>query len=247
MHLWQLVGLLNDWLQPQQYRDYCPNGLQVEGREEVRRVLTAVTANRRVIAEAIAQHADAILVHHGFFWKGESPEVVGVKKRRLQPLLAADISLIAYHLPLDGHPELGNNAQWARAMGWMVLGRFGEQSLGCVGELPQPQTVAELVAALGDRLGFAPTVVGNPHARVRRLAWCSGAAASYFEDALRQGAEAFVTGELSEPYVHLARDVGVPLIAAGHHATERFGVQALADRLRAEGLEAWFFDDPSPV
>ncbi|BBD76951.1 Nif3-like dinuclear metal center hexameric protein [Hydrogenophilus thermoluteolus] len=254
MHLWELTATLDEWLAPHLFRDYCPNGLQVEGRSEVRRIMTAVTANRTTIEAAVAAEVDLLLVHHGLFWKGDDPCVVGLKRRRLRLLLTAEISLVAYHLPLDAHPEVGNNAVWAQAMGWVTLERFGDQSLGCLGEWGNetdrdcPPTVAVLANRLQATLGHTPLVVGDPDRPVRRLAWCSGAAQSFFLEAVAKRVDAFVTGEISEPYVHLARESGVAFLAAGHHATERFGVQALGARLAQRyGITVTFFDDPSPV
>lgn len=252
MQLRELIAALNAWLTPELFRDYCPNGLQVEGRTEVARVMTAVTANRRTIEAAVAAGVDLLLVHHGLFWRGDDPCLVGVKRQRLQPLLKHEVSLVAYHLPLDAHPELGNNAVWAAAMGWRLTGRFGEQQLACLGHAAEggktQPTVGEVAERLAERLNHAPIVVGDVACPVQKLAWCSGAAASYFADAIAQGVDLFVTGEISEPAVHLARDSGVAFIAAGHHATERFGVQALGERLAVTfGLDVHFFDDPSPV
>ncbi len=252
MQLKEVMARLDAWLTPQLFRDYCPNGLQVEGRERVRRVMTAVTASRRAIEAAVAVGADLLLVHHGLFWKGEDPCLVGWKRQRLALLLRHEVSLVAYHLPLDAHPELGNNAVWAAAMGWQLFERFGEQNLGCLGSCleagGQVPSVATIAEQLAERLGHRPLVIGAGDQPVHRLAWCSGAAASYFHEAVAKGVDLFITGEISEPYVHLARETGVALIAAGHHATERFGVQELGERLAETcGLEVTFFDDPVPV
>jgi dinuclear metal center YbgI/SA1388 family protein len=254
MHLKEVTAALDAWLTPHLFRDYCPNGLQVEGRATVTRVMTAVTANRRTIDAAVAAGVDLLLVHHGLFWKGEEPTLTGLKRQRVRPLLVHDISLVAYHLPLDAHPEVGNNAVWAETMGWMVRERFGDQSLAALGEWREGEwegatpTVADLSQRLTERLAHDPLVIGDPDRPVHRIAWCSGAAGSFFLEAVARGADAYVTGEISEPLVHLARESGVALLAAGHHATERFGVQALGARLAEQfGLAVTFFDDPSPI
>jgi dinuclear metal center YbgI/SA1388 family protein len=244
-----LTQYLNELLKPEGFKDYCPNGLQVEGREEIRSLVCGVTANQALLDLALANNADAILVHHGWFWRGESGAVTGIKRNRLKTLLANDINLYAYHLPLDAHPALGNNAGLAKAAGWQQTGVFGEQGLGCIGISKLPVTVATLAANLEKLLGRAPFVLAeSPEQPIGSVAWCTGGAQSYFEAAIEAGADVFVTGEVSEPMVHLARGTGVAYIAAGHHATERFGVQALglnlADRF---GIDVRYLEVDSPV
>ena len=248
MKLVELVEYLDRLLEPAKFRDYCPNGLQVEGRAEVRRIVAGVTASQALLDDAVAVQADAVLVHHGYFWRGEDGRITGMRKRRLATLIENDISLLAYHLPLDAHPTLGNNAQWAAALGWQPEGRFGEQDIGWVGTLPQPQTVADLATALTGALGRAPLVIGDPAWPITRLAWCSGGAQGYFEQAIALGVDAYLSGEISEQTVHLARESGVAYFAAGHHATERFGAQALALHLAEHcGLDCRFVDVDNPV
>ena len=248
MKLVELVEYLDRLLEPAKFRDYCPNGLQVEGRAEVRRIVAGVTASQALLDDAVAVQADAVLVHHGYFWRGEDGRITGMRKRRLATLIENDISLLAYHLPLDAHPTLGNNAQWAAVLGWQVQGRFGEQDIGWVGTLPQPQTVAELATGLTGALGRAPLVIGDPARPISRLAWCSGGAQGYFEQAIALGVDAYLSGEISEQTVHLARESGVAYFAAGHHATERFGAQALALHLAEHcGLDCRFVDVDNPV
>ncbi len=248
MKLVELVEYLDRLLEPAKFRDYCPNGLQVEGRAEVRRIVAGVTASQALLDAAVAVQADAVLVHHGYFWRGEDGRITGMRKRRLATLIENDISLLAYHLPLDAHPMLGNNAQWAAVLGWQVQGRFGEQDIGWVGTLPQPQTVAELATGLTGALGRAPLVIGDPARPISRLAWCSGGAQGYFEQAIALGVDAYLSGEISEQTVHLARESGVAYFAAGHHATERFGAQALALHLAQHcGLDCRFVDVDNPV
>ena len=248
MKLAELVDYLERLLEPAKFRDYCPNGLQVEGRAEVRRVIAGVTASQALLDAAVAQGADAVLVHHGYFWRGEDGRITGMRKRRLGTLIKHDISLLAYHLPLDAHPELGNNAQWAAALGWQPLGRFGEQDIGWFGTLPQVQTLGELAVGVTRVLARPPLVIGDALKPVSRLAWCSGGAQGYFEQAIALGVDAYLSGEISEQTVHLARESGVAYLAAGHHATERFGARALASHLAEHcGLDCRFIDDDNPV
>ncbi|MDB5812643.1 MAG: Nif3-like dinuclear metal center hexameric protein [Betaproteobacteria bacterium] len=244
----ELETYLNQYLEVARFRDYCPNGLQVEGRPEVRIIVTGVTASRDLVEAAIARGADALLVHHGYFWRGEDPRVTGTKRARLGLLLASNLNLFAFHLPLDAHREIGNNAQLARELELPFAGTFGEQELGAHGEFAIPPTVAELAERISTRLQRAPQVIGDPEMRVRRIAWCTGAAQSFLEDAVRLGVDAFVSGEISEQTVHLARESGVAYIAAGHHATERYGIRALGAHLAARfNLEHHFIDIPNPV
>lgn len=227
----ELAVYLDNLLEAARFRDYCPNGLQVEGRAQIRKVVCGVTASQALLDAAVACDADAILVHHGYFWRGEDGRVTGIRKARLATLLRHDISLLAYHLPLDAHGELGNNAQLARRLGWRVDGRFAEQEIGYLGTLETPLPASQVAASLEHSLGRATMLAGNPDRMVARLAWCTGGAQGYLEQAIAAGADLYVSGEISEQTVHLARESGVPYVAAGHHATERYGVQALATHL----------------
>lgn len=239
---------LDSLLEAASFRDYCPNGLQVEGRERVGRIVCGVTASQALIEAAIERDADALLVHHGWFWKAEDGRITGFRKQRMARLLAHDINLFAYHLPLDAHPTLGNNAQLALRLGWTVSGRFGEQDIGFVGVSPAPTFAGELVLHMERVLGRAPMLIGDPQHPVARIAWCSGGAQDYFEAALATGADVFVSGEISEQTVHLARETGMAFIAAGHHATERYGVQALGAHLAEKfGIECEFVDIDNPA
>lgn len=230
------------------FKDFCPNGLQVEGRAEVRRIATGVTASQQVLDAAIAWGADAILVHHGYFWRNEDASIVGIKKRRLTQLLCNDVSLFAYHLPLDAHLELGNNSCLGKLLGLVEQRRFGEQNIACFGELEASQTLSQFAAWIGDRLQRAPQVIGDNAKNIRKVAWCSGGAQDYFEAAIILGADAYISGEISEKSFHLAQEYGVAFIAAGHHATERLGIQALGEHLSTRfGLEHCFFDQDNPV
>ncbi len=227
----ELAVYLDNLLEVARFRDYCPNGLQVEGRARIRKVVCGVTASQALLDAAVACDADAILVHHGYFWRGEDGRVTGIRKARLATLLHHDINLLAYHLPLDAHGELGNNAQLAQRQGWRVEGRFAEQEIGFIGTLEAPLPASRVAAALEKSLGRATLLAGNPDRMVSRLAWCTGGAQGYLEQAITAGADLYVSGEISEQTVHLARESGVPYIAAGHHATERYGIKALGEHL----------------
>ena len=246
-----LTDALNDLLQPAQFKDYGPNGLQVEGRVEVHKLISGVTASRALIEAAIAERADAILVHHGLFWRGQDGRVTGWMKQRLSLLLAHDINLLAYHLPLDAHPELGNNAQLAHRLGVAIYpdarGRFGEQALGFMGER-RSDSAAVLAEHVSERLGRAVTLVAEPDRPVQRVALCTGGAQGYFESAIAAGADVFITGEISEPQAHYARECGVAYIACGHHASERYGASAVGGHVAAQlGIEHVFIDIDNPA
>ena len=234
------------------FRDYGTNGLQVEGRAEIGHVVCGVTASLALIDAAIEARADAILVHHGLFWRSFDGRISGWMKQRLTRLLAHDINLFAYHLPLDAHAELGNNAQLGRVLGLTADdgsdGRFGEQALGFVGTLDAAQDLTPFSAMVASQLGRAVTTVPGDGRPLRRVAWCTGGAQGYFEAAISAGADVFITGEISEPQAHYAAELGVAFIAAGHHATESYGVQALSLHLATEfGLSQQFIDIPNPA
>jgi len=248
MHLSELSDYIGSLLEISRFRDYSPNGVQVEGRTEVRRIATGVTASQRLLEAATAWGADAILVHHGYFWRNEEQTVTGIKKRRLAHLLEHDVSLLAYHLPLDAHPELGNNAQLAKRLGLLPQGTFGEQDIAWQGELQRPQTLGKFAEHITNTLQRTPLIIGDKERNLCRIAWCSGGAQSYFEQAIALGVDAFLTGEISEQNVHVAEETGVAFIAAGHHATERYGVQALGEHLVQQfKIEHRFFDMDNPV
>jgi len=235
-------------LTPERFKDYGPNGLQVEGKPQIARLISGVTASRALIDAAIAQQADAIFVHHGLFWRGMDGRITGWMKQRLQRLLVHDINLFAYHLPLDAHPELGNNAQLGRLLGWQADQRFGEQDL-CVTAPADFADATALAAHVEDMLGRSVTCIAPEVARpIRRVAWCSGGAQGFFEAAIAAGADAFITGEISEPQAHLARETGVAFLAAGHHATERYGAPAVAEHVAGQlGLSHLFIDIDNPA
>jgi len=247
----ELASYLAKTLNITQYRDYCPNGLQVEGRDDIGLIVSGVSASQALLDAAVDLKADAVLVHHGYFWRGEDARVIGIKHKRLTTLLANEINLFAYHLPLDGHPSLGNNAQLARQLGLDGHGRFGEEQLGWLGVAAATSglvTIADLVQRIAERLGRVPLFIGEGAASLGSIAWCTGAAQGMLGDAISAGASVYISGEISEPTVHLARESGVAYIAAGHHATERYGVQALgADLARQFGIAHQFIDIDNPV
>jgi dinuclear metal center YbgI/SA1388 family protein len=245
----ELARYLDQTLEIARFKDYCPNGLQVEGRAEIRHIVTGVTATQALIEAAIARGADTLLVHHGWFWKGEDGRIAGIRRRRIGALLQHDINLLAYHLPLDAHAEFGNNAQLAQRLGWRIEGRFADQDIGFFGapdgEAPPATDIAARIEAACSR---TPLLIGDGERRVHRVAWCSGGAQGYFEQAIALGADLFVSGEISEQTVHLARESGVPYIAAGHHATERYGAEALGRHLAQKfALRCDFIDIDNPV
>ena len=244
----QLVKYLDELLQPAKFRDYCPNGLQVEGRAEVARIVAGVTASQALLDVAVARGADAVIVHHGYFWKGEDGRITGIRRQRLKTLLANDISLLAYHLPLDANPDLGNNAMLAARLGWLPDGRFGDQDIAWLGSIAVPTTAGQLAAQIVGGLTRVPLLIGDPERPVRRIGWCTGDAQDYFEQAIAHGVDAFVSGEISEQTVHLARESGVAYLACGHHATERYGIAALATHINQHcGLQCEFVDLDNPV
>ena len=244
----ELDAYLDQYLDVARFRDYCPNGLQVEGKAGVARIVTGVTASLELIERAIHARADALLVHHGYFWRNEDPKLVGIKRRRIARLIEHDLNLYAFHLPLDSHPEVGNNATLAARLGLTIEGRTGEQEIVFFGRAERELALSELAERVETSLARPPLVIGDPDRRVGRIAWCTGAAQGYLEDAVRIGADAYITGEASEQTVHLARESGVAFLAAGHHATERYGIEALGRHLAQRfGLEHLHIDVPNPV
>lgn len=244
----ELVQYNAECLQISSFRDYCPNGLQVAGQLQVQRLLTGVSVCEALLLKAVALKVDTVLVHHGLFWQGDDPCVVGLRQRRLRLLLKHDINLLAYHLPLDAHPLLGNNARLGHLLGLAGAPTFGEQQLGWLAQEREAMSVGDLVARLHHALSRLPLLIGESSRLVRRVAWCTGAAHRWLPEAAAVGAEVFITGEINEPIVHVAREMGIALIAAGHHATERYGVQALGEHL-AERFGLWhqFIDIDNPV
>lgn len=251
----ELLHAFDLLLAPERFRDYGPNGLQVEGRTTVRKIVSGVTASRALIEAAIRAEADAIFVHHGLFWRGQDGRVTGWMRQRLGLLLGDDVNLFAYHLPLDAHPELGNNAQLGLQLGLVAEpgaeGRFGEQSLGFIGGRADGSafTSAKALATHVEQVLKRPvTLVDTAPGAIKKIAWCTGGAQGYFEAAIAAGANAFLTGEISEPQAHYAREMGVAFLACGHHATERYGAPAVAGHVAAQlGLVHEFIDIDNPA
>lgn len=250
MKLCELTAWLNRYLEAEKFSDYAPNGLQVEGRGDVHRILTGVTASQALLDRAVKIGADAVLVHHGWFWKGEPAPVVGMKRRRLRTLLVHDISLIAYHLPLDAHPEIGNNALLGERLGLALEMRTGFCDLLNVGTLPgDGMRAVDFAKRVGEVLGREPQLMGDAHMRVKRIGWCSGAAQDEISTASGLGCDLYLSGEASERTWHEAREMGMVYLAAGHHATECFGIEMLGRRLAETfpGLDVSFYDERNPV
>ncbi|MGR5077724.1 Nif3-like dinuclear metal center hexameric protein [Photobacterium swingsii] len=248
----QLESVLNKLLSPHLIKDYCPNGLQVEGKAEVKKIVTGVTACQALIDRAIEENADALVVHHGFFWKGEASEIRGMKYRRIKALMDNGINLYAYHLPLDVHSELGNNAQLAQLLGVDVLGGLEEgnpKSVAIYGQLEEPLTGDELAARIAMTLHREPLHIGdNAPTKIKTLGWCTGGGQDFIELAAQKGLDAFISGEISERTTHIARELGIHYFGAGHHATERYGVKALGEWLAKEHqFDVTFIDIDNPV
>ena len=246
-----LLGAFDALLQPERFKDYGPNGLQVEGKAEVRKIVSGVTASLALIEAAVAAQADAIFVHHGLFWRGQSGAVTGWMKQRLALLLEHDINLYAYHLPLDAHPELGNNAQLGLQLGLTATSRFGDQNLGFLGGKTGGgsfSTAFELSEHVKNVLNRPVTLINLAQADIKNIAWCTGGAQGYFEAAIAAGADVFITGEISEPQAHYAREMNVAFIACGHHASERYGAPAVAAHVAVQhGLVHEFIDVDNPA
>ena len=244
----EIEAYLATLLAVERFKDYGPNGLQVEGRAEVRRLVSGVTASLVLIDAAIAEGADAILVHHGLFWRGQDGRLTGWLAERVRRLMGAGVSLFAYHLPLDAHEPWGNNAQLGARLGLTADARFGEQDLGFAGTLAKPMALDTFADRVRAALGRSPLVLPGDGRPLARLGWCTGGAQGYFEAAIASGVDAFVTGEVSEPQAHLARETGVAFLACGHHATERYGAPAIAGHLAERfGLEHRFIDVDNPA
>ncbi|KTC67755.1 putative NIF3-like protein 1 [Legionella birminghamensis] len=245
------VDYLNNLLACADFNDYAPNGLQVEGRREIRRICTAVTASAESIEKAVQFEADALLVHHGYFWKGESPLIIGSKYQRIAQLINHQINLLAYHLPLDCHPELGNNACLANLLQLEDIHRHsasGTPGLLWAGSFSLPKTTDEVTVLLTDKLGRKPLLVEGTGHSISKIAWCTGAAQDYIEQAHSLGADAYISGEISERTYYQARELGIHYFSAGHHATERFGIQALGEHLAKKfDLQYQFIDSSNPV
>jgi dinuclear metal center YbgI/SA1388 family protein len=248
MQLSELNNYLTQFLQPEQFSDYCPNGLQVEGRHKINKIVTGVTASLELLERAQSVNADAILVHHGYFWRGELQSVTGIKMRRLKFLLSNELSLFAYHLPLDAHPTIGNNVMLGSVLGWKIAGWLDDKNMVAWTEFKQPQSLQVLADMISEKLKRQVQLIGDTNKQVQTVAWCTGAAQGYIEQAIAADVDVFISGEISEQTVHQVRESNTAYIAAGHHATERYGIQALgahlADKLH---LEHEFIEVYNPI
>jgi len=244
----ELTHYTQQLMQVERFKDYCPNGLQVEGRGEIRKIVSGVTASMALLEAAQSAGADLILVHHGYFWRNEDAKVIGIKRKRLGFLLNHDLNLMAYHLPLDAHAEFGNNVQLGKLLGLVPQAYAGETNLVALCALESAMRLADLMLLLETRLHRKPLLIGQENKLVKKIAWCTGAAQSYIEDAAKLGADVFISGEISEQTTHQALEMDVAYIAAGHHATERYGIQALGAHLAEKfDLQHEFIDISNPV
>jgi dinuclear metal center YbgI/SA1388 family protein len=246
-----LVSYCNDYLSVDRFKDYCPNGLQVEGKSTVTKIVSGVTASQALIDAAVEVGADLLLVHHGYFWKGEAEPLTGIKGNRIRTLMKNDISLLAYHLPLDAHPEVGNNAQLAKIIGMRTEGGMEQgnpHSVGNVGSIPEPMSAQSFSDLVSIKLNRQAELVLGDNRSVQRVAWCTGSAERMIERADQLGADLFISGEISEPVVHYAREAGIHYLSAGHHATERYGAKALGEHLSNRfSIEHHFIDIDNPA
>ena len=250
IQLKDLLNYSNNVLEIERFRDYCPNGLQVEGKTKIKKIVSGVTASQALIDAAIKEGADVLLVHHGYFWKGEDARIIGLKYERVRSLIESGINLLAYHLPLDAHPLYGNNAKLAEILNLNIAGSFpaGSDAVGMYGTLKTPMSAADFSQKIASALDREPLHIGDNNEQIHTIAWCSGAAQNYIEAAAELGVDAYLTGEVSEQTVHIAREHGLHFYAAGHHATERYGVQAFAEHLASHfALNHQFIDIPNPV
>jgi len=248
----QIVDYCNELLHVQDFRDYCPNGLQIEGKDEVKKIIVGVTASYDFLQQAVAQGADAVLVHHGYFWKGEDSSIVGLKKNRIACLLRNNISLLAYHLPLDAHVQYGNNVELASKLNISIKGCVEQgvaKGLLWFGELNNEKTAEQLSQHINVLLNRQPLHLSSKtDQKIKKVAWCTGGAQNYIEEAAKLDVDAYISGEVSEQTFHLAKELDIHYFAAGHHATESYGVQALAAHLAEKfGLDIEFIDILNPI
>lgn len=245
-----LVRWCDQTLSAASFKDYCPNGLQVEGKPVVERLITGVTASQALIDAAIERQADAILVHHGYFWKGEAQPLTGIKGKRIKQLMQHDISLIAYHLPLDAHPRLGNNRTLADVLGFTITGGLDPSEARPIGNVGHcaPLTVPEMLALIEDKLGRPAQHLAGGGNIIQKVGWCTGGAPDFIHQAAAQGCDAYLSGEVSERTFHDAAELGIHYFACGHHATERGGAQCLGAEIAAQfGISVEFIDLFNPV
>lgn len=242
----ELITYCDDYLDVGLFNDYCPNGLQVEGKESINKIVSGVTANQALIDAAIEQKADLLLVHHGFFWKGESAQITGIKKNRIQALLLNEINLVAYHLPLDAHKQVGNNVVLAQKLGIRPEQYFADNDIALLGTIEEAKP-NDFRTTISDALQREPLHI-DAERTISRVALCTGAAQSYINQAIELGADAFISGEVSENTWHTAKENNIHYFAAGHHATERYGVQALGEHLADKfAVKHVFIDINNPV
>lgn len=246
----EICSYLEEFMNPQPIADYCPNGLQIAGQEQVNKIISGVTACQDLIDAAVKAQANLILVHHGYFWKNEDPRLLGIKYQRIKTLINNNISLVSYHLPLDIHPEIGNNAQLAKILNIEIIRKVKVNNIDllCVGKLAEPMKSNNFCQLLTEKLQQKPLHIGNEKGLIKTIAWCTGAAQDFIDYAIIENVDAYLTGEVSERTVHIAREAGIHFIAAGHHATERYGVKALGEHLaKCFNIDHQFIDIPNPV
>lgn len=244
----ELLSYLNQLLEPESFVDYCPNGLQVEGSKTISTVVIGVTACQPLIDAAIELNADAIIVHHGYFWKNESASIVGIKRARIGALLQHNINLFAYHIPLDAHQDYGNNVQLANVLDLNITGQLQAEPLVFTGELPKPMSGDKFANLIAERLGREPQHINTNDRPITKLAWCTGAAQGFIQHAVDANVDAYITGEISEQTVHIARENNLHFFAAGHHATERYGVKAIGEHLAKHfNITHHFIDIDNPA
>ncbi|MGJ8618824.1 MAG: Nif3-like dinuclear metal center hexameric protein [Methylophilaceae bacterium] len=248
MQLNELNNYIAQLLQPERFNDYCPNGLQVEGKSEIKSIVTGVTASMALLQAAKSKNADAVLVHHGYFWRGESPVVTGIKMHRLKFLLANEISLFAYHLPLDAHVEIGNNVMLGKVLGLDVVDYLDDKNMMPWAQFKEVKLLKVFANEISTKLNRQVQCVGDPDKPIKTVAWCTGAAQGYIEQAIAHDIDVYISGEISEQTVHLATESNTAYISAGHHATERYGVKALGEHLADKfSLQHTFIDIDNPV
>ncbi|MFB2537829.1 MULTISPECIES: Nif3-like dinuclear metal center hexameric protein [unclassified Acinetobacter] len=250
-NLQQIVAWCDDYLEAKAFKDYCPNGLQIQGKEEVEILVSSVTASLDAIEQALDLNADALLVHHGYFWKGEPSPLTGLKGKRVKQLMQNDVSLIAYHLPLDAHTAIGNNAVLAKLLGLNIVGALDPSErypIGNVATLTEPMTGTEFAQHLHRVLGQQPLHIAGHQGLIKKVGFCSGAAQDYLYKAVELGCDAYFSGEVSERTFHESVEYGIDYFAAGHHATERYGVQRLAELLNKQfNLTTHYVELNNPV
>ncbi len=247
----KLDNYLTDFLQPWQIKDYCPNGLQVEGKETIEKIVTGVTASQALIDAALESGADAVIVHHGYFWKSEDEAIKGMKRKRLKTILLNDLNLFGYHLPLDVHPDVGNNAQLGKLLGITLqrsLEPWNKQCVAVKGKFETPITAEKFAELIQQKLHRKPLLHKSGDNLISTIAWCTGGGQHYIDAAAEQGIDCFLSGEASEQTIHVSREMDIHFVAAGHHATERYGAKALGEHLETKfDVVVEFIDIDNPI